>query len=187
MKRPLPVIASEARASRGRSAAGWDKAANAGRPVGCLCARRLAVRASAGRRRFAARRRSNSHALMRQNGISQFNVRGLVKVKSMMLWHALSNNIVQGQRLMSEPAQGAPAEPRALSQIARPASLPRVRAQPRKRPYRCDNSPLPTSSRRAQHRKMDSFTSSQDEDGGDGAVFTPPSRSNSSPPPGLPW
>lgn len=49
-----------------------------------------------------------SHALMRQKGLWQFAVRGLVKVKSAMLWHALTNNILQGHRLMSQVAQAAP-------------------------------------------------------------------------------
>jgi transposase len=49
-----------------------------------------------------------SHALMRQNGLWQFAVRGMAKVKSLMLWHALSNNILQGHRLMREIAEPAP-------------------------------------------------------------------------------
>jgi hypothetical protein len=45
---------------------------------------------------------------MRQNGLWQFAVRGMAKVKSLMLWHALSNNILQGHRLMREIAEPAP-------------------------------------------------------------------------------
>jgi hypothetical protein len=48
-----------------------------------------------------------SHALMRQNGLSQFTVRGLEKAKSVMLLHAISNNILQGHRLKNEAAQAA--------------------------------------------------------------------------------
>ena len=49
-----------------------------------------------------------SHALMRQNGLWQFAVRGVAKVKSALLWHALANNILQGHRLMSQAARAAP-------------------------------------------------------------------------------
>ena len=43
-----------------------------------------------------------AHAHMRQNGLLQLTVRGLAKAKSVLVMHALANNILQGRRLMSE-------------------------------------------------------------------------------------
>jgi hypothetical protein len=45
--------------------------------------------------------------LAHRNGLWQFTVRGLAKVTSILLWHALANNILQGHRLMREIAGSA--------------------------------------------------------------------------------
>jgi transposase len=40
------------------------------------------------------------HARWRNWNLIRLNVRGVAKIKAVMLWHALANNILQGQRLM---------------------------------------------------------------------------------------
>ena len=40
------------------------------------------------------------HARWRNWNLTQVTVRGAPKVKAVMLWHALANNILQGRRLL---------------------------------------------------------------------------------------
>ena len=42
------------------------------------------------------------HARWRNWDLEQLTVRGAVKVKKVMLWYALANNILQGQRLLRQ-------------------------------------------------------------------------------------
>jgi Transposase DDE domain len=40
-----------------------------------------------------------ANAQLRRRGLHQFNVRGLVKVRAVLLWHALAHNLMRMQRL----------------------------------------------------------------------------------------
>jgi transposase len=51
------------------------------------------------------------HARWRNWSLIRFNVRGLRKVRAVMLWHALANNILQGARLMREAASRKMTQP----------------------------------------------------------------------------
>ena len=49
------------------------------------------------------------HARWRNWNLGRFTVRGAAKVKAVMLWHALANNVLQGHRLLVESHRAAPA------------------------------------------------------------------------------
>ena len=53
-------------------------------------------------RRRAKHERINAN--FRRQGLQQFNVRGIAKVKAVCLLHALANNLLAARRLNAQPA-----------------------------------------------------------------------------------
>jgi transposase len=71
-----------------------------------VAAWRMRMASEAGKARYKLRSITECvHGRMRQNDLYQITVRGLARAKSILLLHALANNILQGDRLVREAAR----------------------------------------------------------------------------------
>ena len=71
-----------------------------------VAAWRIRMASETGKARYKLRNITECvHGRMRQNNLYQITVRGLAKAKTVLLLHALSNNVLQGHRLACQAAQ----------------------------------------------------------------------------------